>query len=147
MRIDADGLIDSTIHHGADIMGFMQRPTDPCNKYRDKAMPEPAKEGNYLFYYKIRADVKTTKQLLNSIDKLRLEETKGNTETQVKKAMICGRDHIRYSTVVVFDGLSDVDITSFKAVLTPGQEDLIFCYCRHIFNGIDLLHGPVHSYQ
>lgn len=142
-------ITDSTLQHGADIMVFLQRPTNPLNKYYNKAMPEPAKEGDVLqsqlVYYKIREDVTTTKQLINGLNKLRPGETKGNANAQMKRAILCGRDQTKYRMVDVFDGLSDADIANFAWSLTPSQHEFIFSYCRQIFNGVGLLQGPAGS--
>ena len=142
-------ITDGTIEHGADIMVFLARPTEPWNKSREKIMPGPAKEGDVLpsqlVYYKIAAEVKTTKELISGLAKLRPKETQGNPAAQIKRAIICGRDHTKYKTVDIFDGLSDAEIADSKTDLTPSQEDFVFSYCRQIFNGIGLLQGPAGS--
>lgn len=111
-------------------MIFLQRPTNSLNKYHNKAMPEPAKEGDtlqsQLVYYKIREDVKTTKQLINGLNKLRPGESKGNAEAQMKRAILCGRDQTKYRMVDILDGLSDADIASSMWTLTPSQHDFIY---------------------
>lgn len=142
-------ITESTLQHGADIMVFLQRPTNPLNKYYNKAMPEPAKEGDVLqsqlVYYKIREDVTTTKQLINGLNKLRPGETKGSVNAEIKRAILCGRDQTKYRMVDIFDGLSDADIANFAWSLTPSQHEFIFSYCRQIFNGFGLRQGPAGS--
>ena len=60
-------ITDKTIQHGADIMGFLQPPTEIQNNYRINIRPETAKEGEVLqwqlVYYKIHPEVKTTTHL------------------------------------------------------------------------------------
>ena len=88
-------LTDSTIQHGADIVVFLQRPKDPCNKYCDQKIPEPPKEGEKL----------ETQLVCYSIAWINYAPVR-RRETQIKRAIICGRDHTKSSTVDIFEGVS-----------------------------------------
>ena len=133
-------ITDSTVQYGADIMGFLQRPTNTQNKYRNNILPEAAKEGevlqSQLVEYKICLEVKLTEQCQNGLNTLRSRETKGNSETQMKRAILCCRDLTKYRLVDIFDGLSEADVSSFDWSLTSSQKDFIFPSCRQVFSGI-----------
>ena len=77
-------ITDSTVQYGADIMGFLQRPTNIQDEYRNNILPEAAKEGevlqSQLVEYKICLEVKTTEQCQNGLNTLRSRKTKGNNE-------------------------------------------------------------------
>ena len=142
-------ITNSTVQHGADVMVFLERPTESWNRYSNKKMPGPASKGDVLqsqlVYYKIFAEVETTERLIKGLAQLRPQDSQGNPEAQIKRAIVCGRDHTNYKTIDIFDGLSDADIAKFEFDLTPSQKDFIFSYCRQIFNGIGLLQGPAGS--
>ena len=115
-------------------MDFLQRPTNTQKRYRNNMMPKAAKEGEVLQWqlveYKICLEVKTTEQCQNGLNTLRSRETKGNTETQMKRPIICGRDQTKYRMVEILDGLSEADISSFNWSLTSSQKDFFFPCCR-----------------
>ena len=135
---------------GSDLAFWLKRPSAAGNnKYKDKAMPPAAKPGDLLksqmVFFKIRTEVTTTKQLLNTLNSLRFKKTKGNMAAQIKRSLLCGGDQKIYRTVDLLEGLSDEEIAGFVEGLTPSQEALIVSHCRRILNGILLIQGPAGS--
>ena len=92
-----------------------------------------------------RHEVNTTKALLESLDKLRFQETKGDTDAEVKRAVICGRDQTVHRVVDLLKGLTDADIATLTDGLTPSQSSFILHYCRRLLNGVGFLQGPAGS--
>lgn len=84
--------------HGADLTFFLKRPIDASNKYKDKAMPPIANPGDLLksqmVYFKIRAEVTVTEQILNALDVIRFKYTKGLNVAEMKRTILCGADQI-----------------------------------------------------
>ena len=131
--------------HGGDVLCLLRRPLNDANVYKTKKMPPVAKKGAKLnsqfVYYKIYPQVEVTKKLLNGLAKLEFKETKGDEISETKRHVFCG-DQTVHRLENLVEGLSDADIESLAADLTPSQRDFVFGYCRKILNGIAILQGP-----
>ena len=88
---------DTGLRHSEHLVAMIYRPENPENPTKDRSMPAPGKIGDTLksqmIYYEVGYEVATTKALPKAGNQLHFRYTKGQPDTEMKRAIICGKCH------------------------------------------------------